>query len=107
MDYFAYRTISWGGVFPYAIIREQTRQRASNVKLQGGLAEFGSEDAIGKYSDSYRYSMMAVEPLISERGDVFFIEFYRSLKKGTTWQTEFEKDFGIIVEDSYVEFAEH
>lgn len=106
-DYLAYRAISWGGVYPYAIIREQTRQRALNVKPEGGLAELGSEDGLDKYSGSYRYSMMAVELLVSERGDASYFEFYRSLKRGTTWQAQFEKAFGISVEDFYVKFAEH
>ena len=106
-DYLAYRAISWGGVFPYAIAREQARQRALSVKPEGGLAELGSEDGLDKYSGSYRYSMMAVELLVSERGDASYIEFYRSLKEGTTWQVQFEKAFGISVEDFYVKFAEH
>ena len=106
-DYLAYRAISWGGVVPYAIIREQTRQRALKVKPEGGLAELGSEDALDRYSGSYRYSMMAVELLVSERGDASYIEFYRSLKEGTTWQAQFEKAFGMSVEDFYVKFAEH
>ena len=106
-DYLAYRAISWGGAFPYAIVREQARQRALNVKPEGGLAELGSEDGLDKYSDSYRYSMMAVELLVSERGDASYIEFYRSLKAGTTWQAQFERAFGVSVEDFYVRFAEH
>ena len=106
-DYLANRAISWGGVFPYAIIREQTRQRALEVNPQGGLAELGSEDGLDKYSGSYLYSMMAVELLVSERGDASYLEFYRSLQQGTTWQAEFEKAFGISVEDFYVKFAEH
>ncbi len=106
-DYLAYRAISWGGVFPYAILREQARQGALSVKPEGGLAELGSEDGLDKYSGSYDYSMMAVELLVSERGDASYIEFYRSLKEGTTWQAQFEKAFGISVEDFYVKFAEH
>ncbi|MDE2992810.1 MAG: hypothetical protein OXU67_02910 [Chloroflexota bacterium] len=106
-DYLAYRAISWGGVQPYWVTRQHVRHDALRVRPEGGLAALGSEDGLDRYRNSYDYAMLAVELLVSERGDASYLEYYRSLQPGTTWPAQFQKAFGISVEDFYAKFAAH
>ena len=60
-----------------------------------------------KYSDSYDYSMMAVELLASYKGDGAILDYWASLDPGAVWETQFRKAFGISVDEFYARFNEH
>ena len=55
----------------------------------------------------YSYFLMAAELLAAHSSESALMEFYNSLKRGTTWRKEFENVFGISVEEFYDLFEEH
>lgn len=55
----------------------------------------------------YSYFLMAAELLAAHSSESALMEFYASLKRGTTWRKEFENVFGISVEEFYDLFEEH
>lgn len=55
----------------------------------------------------YNYFLMAAELLAAHSSESALMEFYASLKRGTTWHKEFENAFGMGVEEFYDLFEEH
>ena len=81
-------------------LAESHLKRVCQCLVRYELKELATWDGFEKYgSDRYRYSMLAVELLASYKGQRSLLDYYASLKAGTTWKNQFEEVFGITVDD--------
>ena len=101
------RALAEGGVISYDTERNSLVERAkyvgkhplSEMETWGGF--------IGVRGYPYEYSAMAGELLASLAGESSLIKYYTNLTIGTTWQKEFQRTFGMTVDEFYELFEEH
>ena len=101
------RALAEGGVISYDTERNSLVERAKYVGKQP-LSEMETWGGfIGVRGYPYEYSAMAGELLASLAGESSLIKYYTNLTIGTTWQKEFQRTFGMTVDEFYELFEEH
>ena len=107
--FLACHAISESGLWSYENVRNYYLNR-----IKTSPSASGSLEEIEAFSDfhsnglsSYSYSMLAVELLASFTGQSSLMDYYESLKAGTTWQDVFQSTFGMSVNEFYERFEEH
>ena len=104
------KALEEGGVISYDTARNGPFGLVESAKYVGKvpLSEIETWGGfIGIRGSAYNYSTMAAELLASLAGESSLIKYYANLKVGTTWQKEFQKSFGMTVEEFYQLFEEH
>ncbi len=59
------------------------------------------------YGDRARLGYVAFEWLAEEVGEAAIIDYFALLKMSDTWETAFQRAFGLSVDDFYAKFEEH
>ena len=103
------RALAEGGVISYDTARNGPRGLVEQAKYAGKqpLSEMETLTGFVAVRSPYRYAAMAAELLASLAGESSLIKYYTNLTIGTTWQKEFQRTFGMTVDEFYELFEEH
>ncbi|MEK7441599.1 MAG: collagenase, partial [Chloroflexota bacterium] len=100
-EYFAYRALSNSKLINYSDKRKTILSRASRLSVS--LSDLETHQDFVSYADegSYQLGFLAVEYLVTNKGDWSLLKFYKAIGGGTTWKTAFKDTFGKSIDDFY------
>jgi len=103
-EYFAYRALSNSKLINYSEKRKTILSRASRVSTL--LSDLETHQDFVSYADegSYQLGFLAVEYLVTSKGDGSLLKFYKAIGGGTNWKTAFKDTFGKSIDDFYKSF---
>ena len=78
-----------------------------NFSNTGPLEKIETRSAFNQSYLNYSYSLLAVELLASLSGESSLMQYYPSLRPGTTWQAEFKNIFDLSIGQFYDLFEQH
>jgi len=103
-EYFAHRALSNSKLINYSDKRKTILSRASRLSVS--LSDLETHQDFVSYADegSYQLGFLAVEYLVTSKGDGSLLKFYKAIGGGTTWKTAFSDAFGKSIDDFYKSF---